>query len=60
MAYVLACRDTGVDCDAVLRAESMEELQEKIAAHAKEAHNMDIANLPEEQKQKLMSVIKQE
>jgi len=38
----------------------MEELQEKIAAHAKEAHNMDIANLPEEQKQKLMSVIKQE
>jgi predicted small metal-binding protein len=60
MACVVACKDTGADCDAVLRAETMEELQKKIAAHAKEAHGMDIASIPEEQKQQLMSLIKQE
>ncbi len=60
MAYVAACRDTGTDCDAVLRADTMEELQQKMAAHGKEVHGIDMATMPEEQKQQLMSVIKQE
>ncbi len=60
MAYVVACRDTGTDCDAVLRADTMVELQEKLAAHGKEAHGMDVATMPEDQKQKLMSLIRHE
>ncbi len=60
MPYVIACRDTGADCETLLRADSKEELQQKIAAHGKEAHRMDIARLPEEQRQALMSIIRQE
>ena len=60
MAYTIACKDTGTDCDAVLRDETMDGLQEKIAEHGKTAHNMDLASMPEEQKKGLMSLIKQE
>ncbi len=60
MAYVVACKDTGADCDAVLRADTMDELQQKIAEHGKTVHNMDVAAMPEDQKQRLMSLIKQE
>ncbi len=60
MAYVVACRDTGTDCAAVLRADTKEDLQQKIAAHGKDVHNMDLASMPESQKQQLMSLIKQE
>lgn len=60
MAYVVACKDTGTDCDTVLRGDTMEELQGKMAEHGKSAHGMDMASMPEEQKQKLMSIIRQE
>jgi predicted small metal-binding protein len=60
MAYVVACKDSGADCDAVLRADTMQELQQKMAAHGKEVHGMDLATMPEEQKQKLMSLVRQE
>lgn len=60
MAYVVACKDTGADCEAVLRADTMDQLQQKIAAHGKDVHGMDIASMPEDQKQKLMSLVKQE
>ncbi len=60
MAYSIQCKDTGADCEAVLRADTMDELQQKIAGHGKDVHNMDLASMPEEQKQQLMSLIKQE
>ena len=60
MAYVVHCKDTGADCDAVLRANTMDELQQKIAGHGKDAHGMDIASMPENEKQKLMSLVRQE
>ena len=60
MAYSIQCKDTGADCKAVLRADTMDELQQKIAGHGKDVHNMDLASMPEEQKQQLMSLIKQE
>ncbi len=60
MAYSIQCKDTGADCEAVLRADTMDELQQKIASHGKDVHNMDLASMPEEQKQQLMSLIKQE
>ena len=60
MAYVVHCKDTGADCNAVLRGDTMDELQQKIAGHGKDAHGMDIANMPEDEKQKLMSLVRQE
>ena len=60
MAYVVACKDTGADCDAVLRADTKEELQQKMAAHGKDVHGLDLATMPEDQKQQMMSLIKQE
>ena len=40
MAKMLRCRDVGVDCDAVIRAETEEELMRKVAEHAKTVHGM--------------------
>ena len=60
MGYTMACKDTGTDCDTVLRAETMDDLQKKIAEHGKSAHNMDLASMPEEQKKGLMSLLKQD
>ena len=60
MAYTMACKDTGTDCDAVLRGETMDELQKEIAEHGKTVHNMDVASIPEEQKNAMMAFIKEE
>ncbi len=38
MAYTLACRDTGVDCDFVSRGETEQELMAVGIKHVKEAH----------------------
>lgn len=40
MAKMLRCRDVGVDCDGVIRAETEEELMGKVAEHAKTAHGI--------------------
>jgi len=40
MAKVLRCRDVGMDCDFVARAETEEEILKKAAEHAETAHNM--------------------
>ena len=40
MAKVLRCRDVGMDCDFVARADSEEELLIKAAEHAAETHSM--------------------
>ncbi len=40
MGKMLRCRDVGIDCDAVIRAETENELMEKVAEHAKTVHNM--------------------
>ena len=36
----LSCRDVGTDCDFVACGKTEEEIFQKAAAHAKEAHNM--------------------
>ena len=38
MAYTLACKDAGVDCDYVARGESEEELFKDGITHVKEVH----------------------
>lgn len=40
MAKTFACKDIGMACNFRARANSEEELMPKIAAHAKNAHNM--------------------
>lgn len=41
MAKVLKCRDVGFDCDAVVRAESDEEVMARVAAHARDLHGIE-------------------
>ena len=40
MGKMLLCRDVGIDCDTEIRAETEEELMQKVAEHAKMAHGM--------------------
>ena len=40
MAFTLRCRDVGVECDYVARADTEEELLKQAAKHAAEVHNM--------------------
>jgi predicted small metal-binding protein len=40
MGKMLRCSDVGIDCDAVIRAETESELMEKVVEHAKNVHNM--------------------
>ena len=41
MAKKFACRDMGFNCAFEARAENEAELMDKIAVHAREAHNMN-------------------
>ena len=40
MAKVLRCRDVGMDCDFVARADSEDEILKKAAEHAAVTHGM--------------------
>jgi len=57
MAKMLRCRDVGVDCDAVIRAETTEELMKKVAEHAKKVHGM--SKIPEDLAKKVKAAIKE-
>jgi predicted small metal-binding protein len=41
MTLVLNCRDVGFDCEGVVRAETEDELLQKVAEHAKSVHNLE-------------------
>ena len=45
----LRCRDVGFDCDAVVHAESEEEVLAIAAQHAKQVHQVEVT--PEQAKQ---------
>jgi len=40
MAKVLACKDVGLHCDHVIKGQTVEEVMQKAAQHAKEVHGM--------------------
>jgi len=40
MAKELICRDIGFDCDAVVTADSEEEVMAQAATHAREVHGL--------------------
>ena len=50
----LRCRDVGFDCDAIVHAETEEEILAQAAAHAKEVHNVDVTPEQAEQIAKLI------
>lgn len=41
MAKELRCRDVGLDCDAVIRCETEEEVMKQAAEHAKQEHGIE-------------------
>ena len=41
MAKTISCRDVGVDCDFTAKADTLDELMQMTAKHAKEAHGFD-------------------
>jgi len=41
MAKSISCKDVGMDCAFTAHAETMDELMQAAAAHAKEAHGLD-------------------
>ena len=45
----LRCRDVGFDCDAVVHAETDEEILAQAAAHAKDVHNVEVTPQQAEQ-----------
>jgi len=57
MVKMLRCRDVGVDCDAVIRAETEEELMRKVAEHAKTVHGM--SEIPQDLARKVKAAIKE-
>ena len=58
MDKVFRCRDLGLDCNAVIRAGSEEEVLKKAAEHAKAVHNM--TEIPAEVVVKVRAAIHEE
>lgn len=58
MTKVVYCRDVGMDCDGVIRAETEEEVLRLVAEHAKDVHNMK--EIPEELVEKVRKVMRDE
>jgi len=58
MAKVLRCRDVGIDCDFVARADSEEEILKKAAEHAAATH--DMKEIPEEVLSQVRAAIRDE
>jgi predicted small metal-binding protein len=50
MMKELNCRDVGFDCDAVVRADSEEEVMAQVATHAREVHGLQQIDAETEQK----------
>ena len=58
MDKVFRCRDLGLDCNAVIRASTEEEVLKQTAEHAKAVHNME--NLPPEVVTQVRAAIREE
>lgn len=56
MAKEYTCRDVGVDCDWQARGNTIEEVLQKIAEHAKSAHGMN--EIPPELVAKVQAAIR--
>jgi predicted small metal-binding protein len=54
---VLNCRDAGFECNQVIQAETDEEILSQAAAHAKNAHGVEVT---QEMAQEIKSLIREE
>jgi predicted small metal-binding protein len=52
-----ACKDTGGDCDFVATGETMDELKEKVFAHANVVHAEELKSMTEEQLAQLTATV---
>ncbi len=43
--YVLVCRETGLDCDFIIKGKTKEELLKNGADHAMQQHSMNINDI---------------
>jgi predicted small metal-binding protein len=50
MTRELICRDVGFDCDAVVQADSDEDVLAQVATHAREVHGLQQIDAETEQK----------
>lgn len=57
MPKELRCADVGMDCDFVAKADTQEELMQKVAKHANEVHG--IKEITPELKQKVVRVVRE-
>ncbi len=55
MTKELNCSDVGFECDAVVRADSEEEVMTQVATHAREVHGLE--HIDDETAQKIRSQI---
>jgi predicted small metal-binding protein len=55
MTRELNCRDVGFDCDAVVRADTDDEIMAQTATHAREVHGLQ--QIDDETAQKIRSQI---
>ena len=58
MTYVVNCRDVGFDCDGVVRAETVDQVLQQVADHAKTTHGLN--EVTDEIVAKVKSVIREE
>lgn len=58
MAKVVHCKDVGFDCEGVVRAETEEEILEKVAEHAQTVH--DLRDISEEVVEKVRAAVRDE
>ena len=56
MAKILKCREVGLDCNFVARADTEEEIMKQIAEHAITTHG--VKDMPEEVVVRVRSVIR--
>ncbi len=56
MAKAIKCRDIGVDCDFEARGDTVEEVMQKCAEHAKADHGME--EIPAELAEKVQAAIR--
>jgi predicted small metal-binding protein len=58
MGKILRCRDVGVDCDFEARGETVNDVLNQCARHAREDHGME--EIPPELAQKVIGAIRDE
>ena len=52
------CRETGFDCDLIVKGETEEEVLKNGMEHAKKDHNMKEEDMTPELKEKIRSIIR--